>query len=106
MLIGATRINVFDKSCDNPRIQLFYGDILVPGMVIYHQHEQWTLSQPIDEQVLHSVWTNTNGETKSAYKFLKDLVASKWPVEIIFDPTRYIPTSYQELFNTQDGNNN
>lgn len=97
-----TKINVFDENhnsksdddYDNPKIVLCYGEILIPGMVVYFNGQQWTLSKQYGEPDLHGVWTNTEGETKSAYRFLNDLIDSGWPVEIIFNPKRHIPKKY------------
>ena len=90
-----TKIKVFDEEHDNPRVILFYGDILVPGMVVYVDWQQWTFSQPYGESVLNGIWTNTEGETKSVYRFLTDLIEHEWLVEIAFNPKRYIPKNVQ-----------
>lgn len=38
---------------------------------------------------------HTEGETKSAYRFLNDVIEGLyWPVEIIFDPTRFTSKCY------------
>ena len=89
-----TKIKVFDEDYDNPRVILFYGDILIPGMVVCVLEQQWTFSKPYAENVLNGVWTNTEGETKSAYRFLVDLIEGDWFVEIVFNPTCYIPKNY------------
>lgn len=89
-----TKIKVFDEDYDNPRVILFYGDILIPGMVVCVLGQQWTFSKPYAENVLNGVWTNTEGETKSAYRFLVDLIEGELFVEIVFNPTRYITKNY------------
>lgn len=93
-LAYTTKINIFDENRDNPKAKLFYVDILIPGMVVYHYGQQWTLSKQVGEPIFHSVWTNTEGETKSAYRFLNDIIDGGWPVEIAFNPKRYIPKNY------------
>lgn len=35
-LAYTTKINIFDENRDNPKAKLFYVDIPIPGMVIYH----------------------------------------------------------------------
>lgn len=90
-----TKIKVFDEEYDNPRVILFYGDILIPGMVVCVLGQQWTFSKPYAENVLNGVWTNTESETKSTYKFLVDLIEGERFVEIVFNPTRYIPKNVQ-----------
>ena len=94
-LAYTTKINIFDENRDNPKAKLFYIDILIPGMVVYHYGQQWTLSKQVGEPIFHSVWTNTEGETKSAYRFLNDVIEGQyWPVEIIFNPARFTSKCY------------
>lgn len=94
-LAYTTKISIFDENRDNPKAKLFYVDILIPGMVVYHYGQQWTLSKQPSEPLFHSVWTNVKGETKSAYRFLNDVIEGQhWPVEIIFNPTRFNSKCY------------
>lgn len=94
-LAYTTKINIFDENRDNPKAKLFYVDILIPGMVVYHYGQQWTLSKQVGEPIFHSVWTNTEGETKSAYRFLTDVIEGQhWPVEIIFNPAQFTSKCY------------
>lgn len=93
-LAYTVKINIFDENRDNPKAKLFYVDILTPGMVVYYGGQQWTLSKQVGEPIFHSVWTNVKGETKSAYRFLNDIIEGEWPVEIIFDPAQFTSKCY------------
>lgn len=86
-----TKIKVVDDLCPNPRVTIFYGDILEPSTMVYFKSRQWFYSKPYGVGVLHGVWTNSDGEVKSVYDFLTDIIGFGRPVEVVFDPRHFTP---------------
>lgn len=76
---------------DDFKSTVLYGDLLVPGTVVYYLEQQWMFSKQYGEPILNGLWVSTEGETKSAYRFLNDLIEGAWHVEIVFDPRLFIP---------------
>lgn len=70
---------------------IFYGDLLEPSTMVYFKSRQWFYSKPYGVGVLHGVWTNSDGEAKSVYDFLTDIIGFGRPVEVVFDPRHFIP---------------
>lgn len=89
--VWETKIKVVDDSRPNPRVTMFYGDLLEPGTMVYYKSRLWFYSKPYDVGVLHGVWTNMDGDTKSVYDFLTDIINFGRPVEVVFDPRHFIP---------------
>lgn len=89
--VWETKILVVDASRPNPRVTMFYGDLLEPSTMVYFKSRQWFYSKPYGVGVLHGVWTNSDGEAKSVYDFLTDIIGFGRPVELVFDPRHFIP---------------
>ena len=70
---------------------IFYGDLLEPGTMVYYKSLMWFYSKPCGVGMLHGVWTNSDGETKSVYDFLTGIIVYGRPVEVVFDPRHFIP---------------
>lgn len=77
-----TEIKVVDDSI------LFYSDILNPSTMVFFKSRQWFYSKPYGVGML---WTNSDGEEKSVYGFLIDIIDFDRPVEVVFDPRHFIP---------------
>lgn len=80
-----TEIRVVDDSI------LFYSDLLNPSTMVFFKSRQWFYSKPYGVGMLHGVWTNSDGEARSVYDFLIDIIDFDRPVEIVFDPRHFIP---------------
>lgn len=89
--VWETKIKVVDDSRDYPHVTIFYGDLLEPGTMVYFKSRQWFYSKPDGVGVLHGVWTNSDGEAKSVYDFLTDIIGFGRPVEVVFDPRHFTP---------------
>lgn len=86
--VWETRIKVVDPSRPNPRVIMFYGDILQPGTVVYYKSRLWFFSKLSNQ----GVWTNEDGETKNTYDFLIDVCNYSGPaVELVLDSKRFHP---------------
>lgn len=83
-----TEIRVVD---DSIQTKIFYSDILNPSTMVFFKSRQWFYSKPYGVGMLHGVWTNSDGEEKSAYGFLIDIIDFDRPVEVVFDPPTLIP---------------
>lgn len=83
-----TEIRVVDGSIQT---KIFYSDILNPSTMVFFKSRQWFYSKPYGVGMLHGVWTNSNGEEKSVYGFLNDIIDFDRPVEVVFDPRHFIP---------------
>lgn len=86
-----TKIPVVDTSHPYPNITMFYGDLLEPSTMVYYKSLMWFYSKSYGVGVLHGVWTSADGDTKSVYDFLTDIMAYGRPVEVVFDPRLFIP---------------
>lgn len=89
--VWETKIKIVDDSRPNPRVTIFYGDLLEPSTMVYFKSRQWFYSKPYGVGVLHGVWTNSDGEAKSVYDFLTDIIGFGRPVEVVFDPRYFTP---------------
>lgn len=83
--VRETKIKVVDDSRNYPRVTMFYGDLLEPGTMVYFKSRQ----RFYGVGVLHGVWTNSDGEAKSVYDFLTDIIDFGRPVEVVFDPRHF-----------------
>ena len=83
-----TEIKVVD---DSTQAKIFYSDILNPSTMVFFKSRQWFYSKPYGVGMLHGVWTNSDGEEKSVYGFLIDIIDFDRPVEVVFDPRHFIP---------------
>lgn len=75
---------------DNHRT-ILYGNLLEPGTMVYYKSRLWFYSKQQVVGVLHGTWTSTDGETKSVYDFLTDILNYGRPVEVAFDVRQFIP---------------
>lgn len=83
-----TEIKVVD---DSIQAKIFYSDILNPSTMVFFKSRQWFYSKPYGVGMLHGVWTNSDGEAKSVYDFLIDIIDFDRPVEVVFDPRHFTP---------------
>ena len=74
---------------DSIQAKIFYRDILNPSTVVFFKSRQWFYSKPYGVGMLHGVWTNSDGEAKSVYGFLIDIIDFDRPVEVVFDPRHF-----------------
>lgn len=89
--VWETKIAVVDDSRDLPHVTIFYGDLLEPGTMVYFKSRFCFYSKPYGVGVLHGVWTSSDGDTKSVYDFLTDIIGFGRPVELVFDPRHFTP---------------
>nr|DAX43838.1 MAG TPA: hypothetical protein [Caudoviricetes sp.] len=86
-----TEIKVVDDSTPNHQAMISYSDLLNPSTMVFFKRRQWFYSKPYGVGMLHGVWTNSDGEEKSVYGFLIDIIDFDRPVEVAFDPRHFTP---------------
>lgn len=89
--VWETQIKVVDTSRNYTQVTMFYGDLLEPSTMVYFKSRQWFYWKPYGVGVLHGMWTNSDGEAKSVYDFLTDIIGFGRPVEVVFDPRYFTP---------------